>query len=78
MDEIKFAIKTFAASLALIAFMQIKIGSTTVESKAYQVLAKSKISSFLNDVAHGVVILGNQTKEKIENIIKHNHKPSAE
>jgi hypothetical protein len=65
-DEIKFICKCFLATLLLIAFMQIKIGPKTIESRAYSILAESPLASFLNDVASGSVKLAQRTKQQLE------------
>jgi hypothetical protein len=61
-----FVIKTFFATLLLLAFMQVKIGDTTIESRAYQILAQSKLTTFLNEVAHRGVRLGKQIHQELE------------
>lgn len=75
MDEIKFVLKTFLASLLLISLMQIKIGETTVESRAYQLAAQSKFTHFLSDVAQGAIQLGKQLKTKIDHTINKSRSP---
>jgi len=74
-DEIKFVLKTFLASLLLISLMQIKIGETTVESRAYQLAAQSKFTHFLSDVAQGAVVLGKQLKTKFDQTINKSKTP---
>ena len=74
--ELKFVIKTLIATILIVAIMQIKVGQGTIESKAYQVLAKSKVADFLNDVAQGLVRLGEQTKEQVERRIKKINAPN--
>jgi hypothetical protein len=76
-DEIKFALKMFFATLAIIAIMQIRVGGRTMESKTYQILAQSKFADFLNDVARGTVQLGKQTKDYVEGQIKKINSPSG-
>ncbi len=66
MDEIKFVIKTFLATLLLIALLQIKIEDKTIEARAYQMASQSKFTYFLNDIAHGVIHLAKQLKNQID------------
>lgn len=53
MDELKFVLKTFAFTCILIIFMQIKIGSGTLESYSYNWLRYSKVSQWLQSSAAG-------------------------
>lgn len=66
MDEFKFIFKSFLATLALVALMQIKVGGHTIEGRAYQILAHSQIAGFLNHVAKGAVQLGRQATSYLE------------
>jgi hypothetical protein len=62
LDDIKFVIKTFLLTLVVIALMQIKVGGSTIEGKAYAILAESKLTDFLNYVARGIVQLVKEAK----------------
>lgn len=66
MDEVKFVIKTFLATLLLIALMQIKIGDKTIETRAYQMASQSKFTYFLIDIAQGTIQLSKQLKKLID------------
>jgi len=65
-DEVKFVIKTFLATLLLIALMQIKIGDKTIETRAYQMASQSKFTYFLIDIAQGTIQLSKQLKKLID------------
>lgn len=75
MDEIKFVIKTFLATLLLIALLQIKIGDKTIETRAYQMASQSKFTYFLTDIAHGIIHLSKQLKSQIEQGISKSKEP---
>lgn len=66
MDEIKFVIKTFLATLLLIALLQIKIDDKTIEVRAYQMASQSRFTYFLNDIARGTIHLAKQLKNQID------------
>jgi hypothetical protein len=74
-DEIKFVLKTFLATLLMIALLQIKIGDKTIESRAYQMAAQSKLVFFLGDIARGAVELGKQLKTQVDQAF---NKPKSE
>ncbi len=76
MDEIKFVLKTFLATLLLIMVLQIKVGDQTIESRAYQMAARSQLTSFIGGVARGIVELGKQAQSQINEAFKKAQKPS--
>jgi hypothetical protein len=57
MAELSFVAKSFVISLILIAVMQVKVGSSTIESSAQRWLASSTISASLQNVSKGAVLM---------------------
>lgn len=75
MAELKFVFKTLLATLLIIALMQIKIGEKTIEGRVYQILAQSKFTGFLNEVAKGTVQLSRESKKYIQERIQSFNSP---
>lgn len=73
-DDMKFVIKMFLGAILLIYLMQLKIDGRTIESRAYQLLAKSKVTSFLNTVALGLVEIGTELKDYVQSEVQKQEK----
>ena len=57
MDELKFASKCLGFAIALLILMQIKVKDSTIEQHVESSLINTKVSHFVNRVAHGGVKL---------------------
>lgn len=55
MQELMFALKTFALTALIIFAMQFKMGERTIESHTNQFITESRFSLFVQDVAKGAV-----------------------
>lgn len=73
-DDMKFVIKMFLGAILLIYLMQLKIDGRTIESRAYQLLAKSKVTSFLNTIALGLVEIGTELKDYVQSEVQKQEK----
>lgn len=55
MADFFFIVKSFLITLGLVVLMQIKIGETTIEDRAYEWIRGSAVHSTLSRVAAGAV-----------------------
>ncbi len=57
MDELKFVIKCFLFTCVLFAASQYKAEGVTLEAKIHSFLVSMPVAEFVNNSAHGAVIL---------------------
>lgn len=76
--EMKFLIKMFLGTMILIYVMQLKVGDRTIESRAYSLLAQSKLTVFINTVAHGLIEVGQEFTDYLQLEIKKQEKKLKE
>ncbi len=71
MSEIFFVFKCLVVAIVITFFMQLKVGKTTVEHHAYNFIQTSSLTSHLQDVSAGGVLLIQQSyyaaKKFVEN-----------
>lgn len=53
MSELTFVIKSFVLTVLIVVFLQMKVGSTTLESYSQRWLQKSPVSGYIQSVAAG-------------------------
>lgn len=82
MSELLFVLKCFAFTAVLVVFMQLKIGSATIENHSYEWLQKSSVSRYVQSVAAGGVMairsLGSSVKGGFANATNGFSEGSAE
>ena len=76
--EMKFLFKMFLGTMIVIYVMQLKVGGRTIESRAYSLLAQSKLTSFINTVAHGLVDIAEEFKGYVESEVNKQEKKIKE
>lgn len=71
MDELKFVLRCFIFSAAVLMLTQLKTGNVTIENRIEASLMNSRTAEFVNKVAHGgvqlikdVVMLGKSTYQE--------------
>lgn len=70
MDEIKFAFRTFLASLGIIFIFQLDVSGETIEAKLQNWIENSKTSEYLQQSAHGGALLIQKTTQESLKFIK--------
>ena len=56
MPELMFVLKSFFIALAITVFMQVKVGTTTIESQAEDWMRTSSLPLYLQSVSGGAVL----------------------
>ena len=56
MDEIKFVLKSLFITLIVLMLMQIKIGSSTIETETLHWIETSSVTRYLQNVSAGAVL----------------------
>lgn len=78
MKEIFFVFKTFVISLALILFLQVRVGTSTLETHAHLFIQESWVTEQIQLVAEGgaklVRTAAHSVGEKLQVIFKKNSK----
>lgn len=86
MGEIFFCIKMFFVTLFVVGLMQVKMGETTLEEKAYVWIKTSPFVSYLDEVAQGALasmrvgyreassVLSDKAKETLDSTLAPGHR----
>ena len=57
MSELMFVLKAFAMAAIITVFMQVKVGTQTLESQAEDFLQRSTVATYLQGVASGAALM---------------------
>lgn len=69
MDEFKFVIRCFLFSCLLFSLSQIKADGMTFEARIQNFLVSAPVAEFVNNSAHGAVLLIQKSTNDISNMI---------